>query len=98
MAKTVDMLSEGEKSELIQMALSDHVRFEAITTAFNLSPDQIKKYMKAHLAPGSYGRGEKGLATFQSSESFTSKTQIKRGKPDQRFFSGKQRLSSKQTL
>ena len=70
MAKTVDMLSEGEKSELIQMALSDHVRFEAITMAFNLSPDQIKKYMKAHLAPGSYRAWRKRVSNFSKQREF----------------------------
>ena len=70
MAKTVDMLSEGEKSELIQIALSDDVRFEAITTAFNLSPDQIKKYMKAHLAPGSYRAWRKRVSNFSKQREF----------------------------
>ncbi|MDP4678324.1 MAG: TIGR03643 family protein [Burkholderiaceae bacterium] len=52
------------------MALSDHVRFEAITTAFNLSPDQIKKYMKAHLAPGSYRAWRKRVSNFSKQREF----------------------------
>jgi uncharacterized protein (TIGR03643 family) len=46
------------------MALSDHVSFEAISTMFNLAPDEIKKVMKSQLAPGSYKAWRKRVTAF----------------------------------
>jgi len=41
-------------SEIIEMALSDHVGFDQIQVLHGLSPDQTKALMRKHLAPGSY--------------------------------------------
>jgi uncharacterized protein (TIGR03643 family) len=70
MARKSDMLTEVEASELIQMALSDHVSFEAIGTMFNLAPDEIKKVMKSRLAPGSYKAWRKRVSTFSKQRAF----------------------------
>lgn len=70
MARRSDMLTEVEASELIQMALSDHVSFEAISTMFNLAPDEIKKVMKSRLAPGSYKAWRKRVSAFSKQRAF----------------------------
>lgn len=41
-------------SEIIEMALSDHVSFTQIKTLHGLGPDQVKALMRANLKPGSY--------------------------------------------
>ena len=41
-------------SEIIEMALSDHVKFSDIRTVHGLGPDQVKALMRRHLAPASY--------------------------------------------
>lgn len=41
-------------SEIIEMALSDHVSFAQIRALHGLSPDQVKALMRSQLAPGSY--------------------------------------------
>ena len=70
MARKSDMLTEVEASELIQMALSDHVSFEAIGTMFDLAPDEIKKVMKSRLAPGSYKAWRKRVSAFSKQRAF----------------------------
>lgn len=70
MARKSDMLTEVEASELIQMALSDHVSFEAIGTMFNMAPDEIKKVMKSRLAPGSYKAWRKRVSAFSKQRAF----------------------------
>ena len=47
-------LSASETSELIQMALSDKVSFEAIFQVYNLNENQVKKIMKRNIRRGSY--------------------------------------------
>jgi uncharacterized protein (TIGR03643 family) len=41
-------------SEIIEMALSDHVSFAQIKILHGLGPDQVKALMRANLKPGSY--------------------------------------------
>jgi uncharacterized protein (TIGR03643 family) len=48
------LLDAASLSEIIYMALSDHVSFEQIRAVYGVSPDQIKELMRKHLAPGSY--------------------------------------------
>ena len=43
-----------DTSEIIQMALSDKVSFEAIFDLYNLTEDQVKKLMKKNIKRGSY--------------------------------------------
>jgi uncharacterized protein (TIGR03643 family) len=47
-------LDPAKISEIIHMALSDHISFDAIKALHGLNPDQVKALMRKHLAPGSY--------------------------------------------
>jgi uncharacterized protein (TIGR03643 family) len=51
-------------SEIIKMALSDHVSFALIRTQHGLGPDQVKALMRAQLKPGSYRAWRKRLRAF----------------------------------
>jgi uncharacterized protein (TIGR03643 family) len=51
-------------SEIIAMALSDHVSFDHIRTLHGVSPDQVKALMRTHLRPGSYRAWRKRVRTF----------------------------------
>jgi uncharacterized protein (TIGR03643 family) len=51
-------------SEIIAMALSDHVSFDQIRTLHGVSPDQVKTLMRTHLRPGSYRAWRKRVRTF----------------------------------
>ena len=53
MAKTRE-LDEATKSEIIEMALSDHTSFDAIKTLHGLTADDVKALMRASLKSGSY--------------------------------------------
>ncbi len=63
MPKRAD-LSEAEKSEIIQMALSDHTSFEAIKMLHGLSADEVKALMRTHLKSGSYRAWRKRVRDF----------------------------------
>jgi len=56
-------------SELIEMALSDHVSFDQIRVLHGLSPDQIKALMRKHLAPGSYRAWRRRVRRFSDHRS-----------------------------
>ena len=43
-----------DKDEIIEMALSDKVPFDAIKQLYGLDENQVKRLMKAELKPGSY--------------------------------------------
>ncbi len=47
-------LDSASVSEVIQMALSDHVSFAQIRITYGLSPDQVKELMRKNLSSGSY--------------------------------------------
>ena len=47
-------LKEFEISEIIEMALSDHVSFSQIETQYGLSDKQVKQLMRENLKPSSY--------------------------------------------
>jgi uncharacterized protein (TIGR03643 family) len=51
-------------SEVIEMALSDHVSFAQIRAQHGLSPDQVKTLMRDRLAPGSYRAWRKRVRQF----------------------------------
>lgn len=51
-------------SEIIEMALSDHISFAQIRSQHGLSPDQVKALMRTHLAPGSYRDWRKRVRIF----------------------------------
>lgn len=63
MARLPD-LPESTVSEIIEMALSDHVQFSAITAMHGLSADQVKNLMRSNLKPGSYKAWRKRVRTF----------------------------------
>ena len=41
-------------SEIIELALSDHVSFQQIQAMYGLKPDEVKALMRHHLKRGSY--------------------------------------------
>jgi uncharacterized protein (TIGR03643 family) len=47
-------LTESETSEIIEMALSDHVSFQDIQKLYGLREKDVKKLMRANLKEGSY--------------------------------------------
>jgi uncharacterized protein (TIGR03643 family) len=51
-------------SEIIEMALSDHVSFDAIRLQHGLSPDAVKNLMRRELKPGSYRAWRKRVSRF----------------------------------
>ena len=48
-----DSLTETDLSEIIQMALSDHVTFSEIESQYGLREDQVKKIMRKNIKPSS---------------------------------------------
>ena len=64
MNKTLPTLTPSQISEIVEMALSDHVSFTLITAQHNVSPDQIKAIMRTHLKPGSYKAWRKRVRDF----------------------------------
>ncbi|SEW39480.1 TIGR03643 family protein [Cognatiyoonia koreensis] len=65
MSKLPD-LSEAAKSEVIEMALSDHIAFADIKKQHGLSEKQVKELMRENLKPGSYKAWRKRVRTFGS--------------------------------
>ena len=57
-------LSDAAISEVIEMALSDHVSFGTIEQQHGLSADQVKALMRANLKPGSYRAWRKRVRDF----------------------------------
>jgi uncharacterized protein (TIGR03643 family) len=57
-------LSDVEKSEIIEMALSDHTSFDAIKMLHGLSADEVKALMRANLKSGSYRAWRKRVRDF----------------------------------
>ena len=51
-------------SEVIEMALSDHVSFATITAQTGLSADEVKALMRTNLKPGSYRAWRKRVKDF----------------------------------
>jgi uncharacterized protein (TIGR03643 family) len=63
MAKRND-LDEATKSEIIEMALSDHTSFTAIKILHDVSADEVKALMRANLKAGSYRAWRKRVRDF----------------------------------
>lgn len=57
-------LDPAAESEIIEMALSDHVSFAQITALHGLSPDEVKALMRRCLKPGSYRAWRKRVRVF----------------------------------
>ncbi|MDC1311508.1 TIGR03643 family protein [Burkholderiales bacterium] len=63
-------LSEGEKSEIIEMALSDHASFESIKRLYGLSEPEVKTLMRTNLKSGSYKAWRKRVRTFSDRRAY----------------------------
>ena len=63
-SKTMADLAPSAISEIIEMALSDHVAFQMISDQHGLSADQVKALMRSELKPGSYRAWRKRVRTF----------------------------------
>jgi uncharacterized protein (TIGR03643 family) len=57
-------LSPPALSEIIEMALSDHVSFGQINAQHGVSPDEVKAIMRSTLKPGSYRAWRKRVREF----------------------------------
>ena len=55
---------ESEKSEIIEMALSDHVSFKQIEKQFEIREKDVKKLMRESLKEGSYKAWRKRVRIF----------------------------------
>jgi uncharacterized protein (TIGR03643 family) len=64
MMPTAPALTPNQISEIIEMALSDHVSFMTISAQHSVSPDQIKAIMRSNLKPGSYKAWRKRVRDF----------------------------------
>ena len=58
------IFSVGETSEIIEMALSDHIRFKQIEKQFGLKEKDVKKLMKKNLKESSYKVWRKRVRVF----------------------------------
>ena len=68
--KTHEALSSSQVSELIQMALSDHVTFDDIYNQFGLKESDIKKIMRHNLKFASYRTWRKRVSAFSKRREF----------------------------
>jgi uncharacterized protein (TIGR03643 family) len=57
-------IDEATRSEIIEMALSDHTSFQDIKDLHGLSPDDVKALMRGSLKPGSYRAWRKRVRDF----------------------------------
>jgi uncharacterized protein (TIGR03643 family) len=64
MKPAVPALTPAQISEIIEMALSDHVSFTTISAQHDVTPDQIKAIMRGNLKPGSYKAWRKRVRDF----------------------------------
>ena len=64
--KRTPTLESYEISEIIEMALSDHVSFNQIQKQYGLREDEVKKIMKTNLKVGSYKAWRKRIHKFSS--------------------------------
>ncbi len=63
MAKQYD-LPDAQISDIIQMALSDHIRFEDIRREYGLAEKDVNALMRQNLKPGSYRTWRKRVRDF----------------------------------
>ena len=57
-------LSPAHVSEVIQMALSDHVSFDDIHREYGIAEKDVKTLMRDNLKPGSYRAWRKRVRDF----------------------------------
>ena len=58
------IFSVSEKSEIIEMALSDHISFRQIEAQFGIKEKDVKKLMKKNLKESSYKVWRKRVRVF----------------------------------
>lgn len=63
MSKTPD-LPDAHRSEIIEMALSDHISFADIRAEYGLQEKQVKSLMRDILRPASYKTWRKRVRDF----------------------------------
>lgn len=68
--KTALQLKQSDISEIIQMALSDHVAFDDIYTQFGLNENAVKKIMRNNLKFSSYKAWRKRVSVFAKRRQF----------------------------
>ena len=56
--------SESEKSEIIELALSDHVTFDNIKSIYGIGEKDVKKLMRENLKSRSYKSWRKRVREF----------------------------------
>ena len=61
-----NVFSDSEKSEIIEMALSDHVTFKQIQNLYNIKEKEVKKLMRENLKEGSYKAWRKRVRVFSN--------------------------------
>ncbi len=64
MTKASLNIDEGTRSEIVAMALSDHVSFHDIRDLHGLCADSVKELMRTTLKPGSYRAWRKRVREF----------------------------------
>ena len=57
-------LSPAQISEIVEMALSDHISFTQISAQHGVTPDEIKALMRTQLKPGRYRAWRKRVRNF----------------------------------
>jgi uncharacterized protein (TIGR03643 family) len=57
-------LPEAAVLEIIDMAMSDHVSFNAIQALHGVTPDEVKSLMRTNLKPARYRAWRKRVRTF----------------------------------
>ena len=62
--------SEKDYSEIIEMALSDHVPFSAIKNLYGIREKEVKKIMQTKLKPKSYKLWRKRVRDFGSQRKY----------------------------
>tara|TARA_B100000900_G_scaffold402509_1_gene408441 strand:- start:713 stop:952 length:240 start_codon:yes stop_codon:yes gene_type:complete len=62
--------SEAELSEIVQMALSDHISFRDIDTQYGIKEKEVVKLMRMTLKKGSYRAWRKRVNNFGSRREF----------------------------
>ena len=55
---------ESEKSEIIELALSDHATFDNIKSIYGIGEKDVKKLMRENLKPRSYKSWRKRVREF----------------------------------
>ena len=68
--KTELQLKQSDVSEIIQMALSDHIAFDDIYTQFGLNENAVKKIMRNNLKFSSYKAWRKRVSVFAKRRQF----------------------------